>query len=231
MTNLSKLFLGTASAVVFLLILNSSADAQKRRSTCPVLQKKIEFTVKTTSRPIDYDVSLNQQQLARLANRFKSSRLKSNERALGLTSSQHSVGFEMNSQVARLGSNRYCARIQSVDVEILVKKLKVYILGKYRRGTCQYKAVVDHEHEHVATFQSGIETLEQTFNDRIWRIIRNLQPGFGSTPKQASQRAFKILGANLNRIKAPIERRMNSRNRQIDTPLSYQMLTQQCSRW
>jgi len=219
------------TATLFLLpVFGNSSDAQTRR-TCPVLQQKIEFTVKTTTRPIDYDVSLNQQQLARLANRHRSSRLKSNERALGLTSSHHSVGFHMNSQVARLGPNRYCARVQSVDVEILVKKLKVYILGKYRRGTCHYKAVVDHEHEHVATFQSGIETLEQTFNDRIWRIIRNLQPGFGSTPKQASQRAFKILGASLNRIKAPIERRMNSRNRQIDTPLSYQMLTQQCSRW
>ena len=223
-----KISLLAISLIGFLLISGSSADAQNRRS-CPALQKKIEFSVQTRSRPIDYDVSLNQQQLARLANRFKSSRLKSNERALGLTSSHHSVGFNMNSQVARLGPNRYCARVQSVDVEILVKKLKVYILGKYRRGTCQYKAVVDHE--HVATFQQGIEELEQTFNDRLWRILRNLKPGYGSTPNQASQRAFKILGANLNRMKAPIERRMNSRNRQIDTPLSYQLLTQQCSRW
>ena len=216
--------------LAFLLVNIGVADAQSRR-TCPALTKRIEISVKTISRNIDYDLSVTQPQLRRLANRSASSRVSPNERALGLTSSGHSVAYQTKSQVARLGRNRYCARIQTADVEILVTRLKVYILNKYRRGSCQYAAILDHEHEHVAAFQNSIATLERAFNDRIWRIVKNLSPAFGTSSKIASQGALRNLGARLNRIKSPIERRMITHNRQIDTPLSYQRLVQQCSKW
>jgi hypothetical protein len=74
--------------LVFLLVNIGVADAQSRR-TCPALTKRIEFSVKTISRNIDYDLSVTQPQLRRLANRSASSRVSPNERALGLTSSRH----------------------------------------------------------------------------------------------------------------------------------------------
>ena len=160
MIKLFRLSFCAASILLILFISSTIADAQTLCS-CPMLQSKIEFTVKTTSRPIDYDISLNQRQLSCLDNRFRSSHLNSNERALRFTSSQHSVDFHMNFQVARLAPNRFWAHVQSVKVEILIKKLKVSILGKYRHGTCQYKAVVDHEHEHVATFNTASEYLSK----------------------------------------------------------------------
>jgi hypothetical protein len=116
-------------------------------------------------------------------------------------------------------------------MNILVTKINVYVLGEYRRGSCQYNAVIDHEHEHVATFQSGIKTLEREFTSKLPHTIHNLPPGIGATPKQAGQSAFRNLKHSINKLRKPIERMMKLRNRQIDTPKSYKLLTQQCINW
>ena len=145
--------------VLFLFVLSTTASVQTRR-ICSILQSKIEFTVKTSSWPIDYDVSLNQQQLSCFDNRFRSSHLNSNERALRFASSQNSVVLQTNFKAAQLTPNRFCVHVQSVEVEIL-KNLKVSILGEHRCGTCRYKAVLDHEHEHVAIFNTASEYLSK----------------------------------------------------------------------
>jgi hypothetical protein len=228
MFKLNSLIFGIS--LVFLGSIGGSAKAQSN-SSCPTLRQKIDFSVNTVPRDIDYKLGVSQRKMTQLAQKVLRSRSSRNERVLGLTSTGHSISYQMRSQTARIGRNRFCARIASVDMEILVTKLNVYVLGKYRRGSCEYTAVIDHEHEHVATFQTGIENLEQKFNDQLWSIIRNLPPGFSSTPKLAGQAVFRNLKRSINRVKNPIERLMKSRNRQIDTPLSYKRLTQQCSKW
>ena len=116
-------------------------------------------------------------------------------------------------------------------IKITVLKIDVYVLGKYPRGSCQYKAILDHEHEHVATYQSGLGELEREFNNKLWSVIRNLNAGVGPTPKTSSNAAFRIMEKEIAAIQLPIEQKMKSRDREIDTPLSYKVLTQQCTSW
>mgnify|MGYP001211214656 CR=1 FL=1 len=227
---LLKISLCAAATLVFLPTFDNSADAQTRRS-CPALQSKIEFTVQTIPKNIDYNLNLTQQQLSRLANNFNRSRVNSNANTIGLTHTSQEVSYSMRSEIVQISPNRYCGRILSVDVTITVTKLKVYVLRKYRRGSCQYAAIIDHEHEHVATYQNGIETLERAFLNRLWRTIKNLRPGIASSPQRAQQIAFRNMDTALARILTPIERQMRVRDRQIDTPLSYQLIRQQCRTW
>ena len=202
-----------------------------RTKKCPQLTDKINYIVEIVPKDIEYDFRISQRQLNRMAGGIAGSRGIRREKVLGLTSTQHEIIYKMSSQPITMNKTRFCARINSVSLKIRVKKLKVYILNKYKPGTCQYNAIIDHEHEHVSTFQNGLRNLKEEFENRIWGIIRNLPPGIGRSPSRASKAAFKHLDYRISRIKDPIEKRMQIENENIDTPLSYRRLTQRCSSW
>ena len=202
-----------------------------RTKKCPQLTDKINYIVEIVPKDIEYDFRISQKQLNRMAGRITSSRRIKKEKVLGLTSTQHEISYKMSSQPVTMSKTRFCARINSVSLKIRVKKLKVYVLNKYKPGTCQYNAIIDHEHEHVSTFQNGLRNLKEEFENRIWGIIRNLPPGIGTSPSRASKAAFKHRDYRISRIKDPIEKRMQIENGSIDTPLSYRKLTQRCKSW
>ena len=208
---------------------NLTYAAKKKK--CPQLTNNIDYFVEIVPKEIDYDFRISQKQLNRMAGGITGSRGIRREKVLGLTSTQHEISYKMSSQPVTMSKTRFCARINSVSLKIRVKKLKVYVLNKYKPGTCQHNAIIEHEHEHVSTFQNGLKNLKDEFENRIWGIIRNLPPGIGTSPRRASKAAFKYLDFRISRIKDPIEKQMQIENENIDTPLSYRKLTQKCNSW
>jgi hypothetical protein len=219
----------TISIFLFFISVCNICKETKARPLCPVIKERINFTVKVIPKNISYNLDLRQKGLNQLAG--KNFKQKSNQRVLGLTSTKQSVSARMRGHTTQISSSLYCTSITTVDVEIKVMQLNVYVLGKYPRGSCQYSAIIDHEHEHVATYQTGIRKLERVFNNRLWNIIRNLPPGIASTSKRSANAAFKHMEEKITALRTPIEQAMKYRDRQIDTPLSYKLLTQQCASW
>jgi hypothetical protein len=196
---------------------------------CPAIKGEINFSVKVIPKNISYNLNLKQKKLNQLAG--KNLKQGSNQQVLGLTSTKQSVSAKMRGQTTQISSRLYCTRITTVHIEIKVLQLDLYVLGKYPRGSCQYSAIIDHEHEHVTTYLTGISKLEHVFNNRLWNIIRNLPSGVASTPKRSGDAAFKHMEEKISALRSPVEQVMKYRDRQIDTPLSYKLLTQQCTRW
>ena len=222
----TNLFIVKLLFFTVLFIISTETQAQ---SGCPVIRENIDFSVKVIPKNINYILNAKQNQLTRLAgNRLKR---RSNQRVLGLTLTQQSISAKMRGKTKQISPGIFCTRITSVGIKITVLKIDVYVLGKYPRGSCQYKAILDHEHEHVATYQSGLGELEREFNNKLWSVIRNLSAGVGPTSKTSSNAAFRIMKKEIAAIQLPIEQKMKSRDRQIDTPLSYKVLTQQCTTW
>ena len=226
----SRIYLFIAFIVGFAQLPGNPATA-KTRYHCPDRLEPLYFSVKTIPRNITYNLKLNRQQIARLANRTLSARPKRGGNTLGLTSVGHALKYSYKFSTRQISRNRYCARLLAVEIEIQVTKLEVYSLKKYRRGSCQYNAIVDHEHEHVATFQHAIDTLEEIFTHQAPEIIDNSPPGIGASALQAQFSMKKTLKYNINKIRDRIIRKMNVRNAQIDTPLSYKRISQKCSKW
>jgi len=196
---------------------------------CPSLKKRIGFSIKTMPKSTSYHLNVNQNKLNHLSKQTTSRR--KNQKILGLTSRKHSIILNMAGQSFQIGGNLFCTRVVSVNIAIKILKLDVYVLGKYQKGSCQYSSIIDHEHEHVAIYHSGIAALKREFEEKLWNIIRNLPPGIGQTPEISSQTAFRNLKRSISRLQAPIERMMEVRDREIDTPSSYRNLIKKCTGW
>ena len=221
------------SLIIFQLfilsILSSFCMKTQARQACPAIKGKISFSVKIIPKNIGYHLGISLKKLHQIAE--KKIGQQSNQQVLGLTSTRQSISAKMIGQTNQVLSDLFCTRVISVDIKIKVIKLDVYVLGKYPRDSCQYAAIIDHEHEHVTTYYTGLNSLERVFNKKLWYIIRNLSPGIASTSKKASEAAFKNIRDKIGKVQSPIEQAMKDRNRQIDTPLSYKILTQQCATW
>ncbi|MBT3991375.1 MAG: hypothetical protein HON14_11715 [Rhodospirillaceae bacterium] len=215
--------------IIWLFILDSTA-AQSRRA-CPQLKEPLFFSVTVTPKNIKYNLRLSQQQIIRLAKRPLRARPDRGSKTLGLTTVAHVVKSSYQDISYQIGPNRYCARLASLELEIKITDLKVYSLRKYPRGSCQYKAIVDHEHEHVVTFQNAMKSLERDFTSKLPRIIEKSPAVIGVSPLQARQTLRRNLNHNIDKIRNRVLRKMNARNRQIDTPLSYKRISQKCSKW
>lgn len=212
-----------------LSILSSFCMKTQARQPCPAIKGKISFSVKIIPKNISYHLGISLKKLHQIAE--KKIGQQSNQQVLGLTSTRQSISAKMIGQTNQVFSDLFCTRVISVDIKIRVIKLDVYVLGKYPRDSCQYAAIIDHEHEHVTTYYTGLNSLERVFNNKLWYMIRNLSPGIASTSKKASEAAFKNMRDKIGKVQSPIEQAMKYRNRQIDTPLSYKILTQQCATW
>ena len=215
--------------LILLTLLSTISIEAQAQTVCPIIQERIDFSVKVIPRKINYILNAKQNQLNRLAG--KRLKQRSNQRVLGLTSTKQSISAKMRGETTKISPDIFCTRITSVGIQIRVLRLDVYVLGKYPRGSCQFLAIIDHEHEHVATYQSGVSELERVFNNKLWNIIHNLRAGVGPSPKTSSNAAFRNMKKEIATIQSPIEKKMKTRDRQIDTPLSYKVLTQQCTAW
>jgi len=196
---------------------------------CPFLDQRIKLFVKTVPINTSYHFSADQVKLDNLS--MKYSNRPKNQKVLGLTSTKHAIVSDMAGKTFQIAQNLFCTRIVSLNIDIKIIKLDVYVLRKYQRGSCQYSAIIDHEHEHVASYLTGIANLKQAFDENLWNIIKNLPPGIGTTPELSSQASFRNLRRSISKLQAPIERSMKTRDRAIDSPSSYRNLTYKCAGW
>jgi hypothetical protein len=217
-------------ATAFLGLSSISADAQSRRA-CPALEEPFHISIKIIPRDVEYNLTLSQGQIVQLAKRPLRARPGQGSKTLGLTTVAHVVKSSYEDITHHIGRNRYCSRLTSLELEIKTTDLKVYSLKKYPRGSCQYKAIIDHEHEHVVTFQTAMQNLENIFTHKLPGIIERSPPGVGASRLQARHTLRKTLNYNLDKLRDRVLRKMAARNRQIDTPLSYKRISQKCSKW
>ena len=199
------------------------------KEICAGFKGDINFSVKVIPKNIHYNLGISQEDLHQLAGKKYGQNKK--KQILGLTSTKQSISTKMAGQVSKMSTGLFCFQVTSVDIKIKILQLDVFVLGKYARGSCQYAAIIDHEHEHVTTYQIGINKLERAFNRKLLGIIKRLPPSISNTPEKARNIAFKMVLDKIKQIKTPISRAMKYRDQQIDTPLSYKSLTQQCSSW
>ncbi len=226
----SKTFLLIATALTIFKITSSPVQAQTTYN-CPDRSEPLYFSVKATPKNITYNLKLNKSQIIKMAARSLPRGSSKAANTLGLTSVGHSLKYAYQFRTHQIGPKRYCARLLSVEIDIEVTRLEVFSLRKYPRGSCQYNAIVDHEHEHVAAFQRAIETLEEVFTHEAPDIIDRSPPGVGISALQAQHSVTKSLKYNINKIRDRIIRQMTIRNRQIDTPLNYKRISQKCDKW
>ncbi len=70
----------------------------------------------------------------------------------------------------------FCINAESIDVELGFKQFNVYIIKRYRPGSCQYRVTKKHEMKHVNLYRKGLHSALPEFRAAIDEVVSNHLP-------------------------------------------------------
>lgn len=159
-------------------------------------------------------------------------RLSSGERRLvGLALIELSMQAEYDMTIVSYSDGENLFWVSGIHLTLAYHNPEVYIAGRLRKGSCEFRATLDHEGEHVRTdrevVKSYAEKMQAALESGNWptynqpRQINSLEEGKAET------------AAKLEAIIRPIFEEMKERRREVrealDSPESYQRTYQVCT--
>jgi hypothetical protein len=186
------------------------------------------FSVAMKDPLVNYRFDLDSPALAKIANENGMPGLKG-EIPFGLTVGRYNLEITVNTDSMRDGSG-YCARLRAAHVEIGLTQLDVIVARRFAAGSCERKAVLDHEGQHV-----------EVFSEAVRYYLPALERALAQTPlpldihvADRSAGHATYLGAITDSLK-PIFAALNGRardgNRRLDMPESYAAVFKRCDHW
>ncbi len=149
----------------------------------------------------------------------------------GLTVAEFVYSLGLSVRTWQMASGLHCSELSSIKTMVGYKNIDVYIARKYKRGSCQYNSVRDHERLHVGIFQ---DTLTQ-FSPMIESELRKLADAQDSIITEQTDTAMKIYQARIKTALDPIigkiDKVLNERNSAIDTLANYRKEQHNCLNW
>jgi hypothetical protein len=153
-------------------------------------------------------------------------------RVLGLTNTELEFGWHVQFAAVPVG-NAYCFWVDRVDLSLGYPSPDIYVAREYRPGSCPYRAVLQHEEEHVAITRRIMEH----YAPRLETALTSLLIPTGTRPKvvDSAEDAKGEMQALMKELVDPIYREMMAKLRQahgeLDSPRSYREARKRCPQW
>lgn len=153
-------------------------------------------------------------------------------RVLGLTNTQLEFGWHVQFAATPLAEG-YCFWVARVDLSLRYPNPDIYVAREYRPGSCAYRAVLQHEEEHVAITRRIVEH----YGPRLESALTSLLIPTGLRPMvvDSADKAKDEMQALMKELVDPIYREMLTELKQahgeLDSPRSYREARERCPRW
>ncbi len=185
---------------------------------------KVHVSLSIPSAPIDHSLSASEL----TARTFHSA----DSQVLGLMSPDLEI-TTASTHATQTRDDLVCFWLESIDVELTYKSIEVYIAREYKRGSCEYKAVLRHEREHLRIARDNLER----FKPRVRAALTSLLIPTPDRPVQlkSADDAEEQYDALFQRILQPVYGEMladlDAAQGKIDTPKSYARVRRKCNNW
>ncbi len=205
-----------------------TAEAAAR---CPKAEALPQVSLKTNPGRVSYNTTKNRRQLGRLQRKGRASNTRRGWKPIGLTLTE--LQFRMNISVSTLSrkGGGHCATISSINASLGYDKITIYVDKRYRRGSCQYLSVLEHENEHLAIFRDTLAVYAPMVEERIAKAAWSLKPVTASTPKRAANRLQDALQRKVEPLFKKLNKDLDQKNDSIDTAKNYKREQARCSSW
>ncbi len=221
------------SAPLFLAALAAflTAPAPALAAPCPAANALPRVSLQINPGRVAYNTRKDRRQLRRLQGQRGSPSRKRGWHPIGLTLTELKFRMKISINTLPRPGQGHCATVGAVEAELGFGDITVYVDKRYRKGSCQYRSVIEHENEHVAIFRSTLDRYAPKVEDRLTRAAEKLKPVAASTPNQAAKRLQKALQRQMAPLFKEMNRVLDSKNNGIDTAANYKREQARCSKW
>ncbi len=214
-------------AIVILAFAATPAMAAR----CDVLGNSVQVSVKTNAGKVVYRTAHGRSDLNAIQQRHGGNRGAIAGHPLGLTLAQFQIDMLTKVKILSLGPNQHCAALAAVEVTLSFEDFQVYIDRRYAQGSCEYRAILDHENQHVRFFRNSLDRYQWEVRGVVEDAARRIPPIIVARPNNAPG----LLQAKVKQMIQPTINRLNraadAANAAIDTPGSYASIQRRCTNW
>ena len=200
-------------------------------ANCPAQTKPVDINIKNPKGRVVYNTGVSRNDLIRIRQSRSRGVIQSNWRPLGLTLSD--FRFQIGTTVSLLPAEGggLCVYPDSFDISIGYSGFKVYIDRRYGKGSCEYRAVLEHENEHVSLYRSAMVRSLPNLQRAVYSAARRITPVVVETPDQGARYMQKQMHNKLKSHVAQLSRNADVANARIDTLTSYKRVHARCRNW
>jgi hypothetical protein len=215
-------------AALFLCTMLQPAAAQ-RAGACPPSRTPIKLNFKTVTPP---PVHSHRLSLAGIASMVRSGDdpADGRNRTVGLTTLKAMSSLEGASTLVKRGDG-FCVYLTSVQVDFGWEDMQVYVPSDYREGSCEYRAVLDHENEHVAIIRAALKEFAPRARARIESALAQTKPILVRGQNGSTEQALAPLHVQLSTLLKDFDALHAARSARIDHPSNYAAVTAMCKNW
>lgn len=148
--------------------------------------------------------------------------------ASGLTVDDVSVEARTILSTTTRGEDR-CVALRAIEGAVRSRTVEVLIDRAYRPGSCQYRAVLEHEREHVRINAGALARLGEVLEQRLRALA---DPWAGRWVPAGGEAGLEVgLGRALEEATRQARGEAEERHRAIDTAEAYAAVQARCDRW
>ncbi|NQU56216.1 MAG: hypothetical protein HQ513_03200 [Rhodospirillales bacterium] len=198
---------------------------------CAAAAEPTRVNVKTSPARIVYKTGHSRSDLERMQRAKGRHQGGGNWRVLGLTLTEFRYSIKTSAMLMPLSGGGYCAQPVSYDLTIGFSDFQVHIDRQYRRGSCEFAAIRDHELSHVALFRSNLSRYLPMIKAKARASAIAVKPVAVGDPDSGAKRLQDQMQRRINPLITKLNRDADTSNARIDTPNSYRNVHMLCDNW
>ena len=195
-------------------------------TSLPPVTTKVEMSVEAPGEP--EIAAASTEEIQRLARRSDPSQA-GEAVTRGLTSSEIQAGARYELIERSLSDGGECTALNKVLAHVAVSTLTIRIDRRYRPGSCEYSAILDHEQEHVRITRETLKHWEDRMRRQFESAVKSWRDRW--LPSSGQQRIKAAIDQAIAELVRQIQADADRQHAAIDMPAAYEKVQRQCSGW
>lgn len=197
---------------------------------CPPYRAAIALDFQTHHANVVTNNSLNVTALRTLMRSKGEAPTGVHTEALGVTYVTPEFDLEASTRIEG-GRRSACVYLTAVKAKVGFRDHDVYVASEYPPGSCEYRAILDHENQHVAINTRALREHAPRLRLALERILGEEKPVATSNPDRVTQQILDRISRRMEEYLAAFYQEMATRNGAIDTASNYEAVSGICRDW
>jgi hypothetical protein len=147
----------------------------------------------------------------------------------GLTVNEARTEAVYTLATATLPDGARCVALQRADATVADRAVTVLVDQAYAPGSCQHRAILDHEREHVRINAKALRRTGQLLEERLREAVDRWAGRW--LPAKDAERVQAAIDGAVAEASRTARDEAEERHRRIETPESYAEVQARCTGW
>jgi hypothetical protein len=201
-----------------------------QRAACAPYAEGITLDFKTLMPQPVYNARLTVQGIRNLFRQHTDAVVGPHQRALGITYAQTLFSLQGATTVKPVRGG-YCIYIDKVEAAFGWKRMDVYVAAEFKPGTCEYRAVLDHENQHVSINNGALREFAPRVRAALEKVLSEQQPIFHGDGQAGTDAALEAVQDRMSGYLDQFQQLTAQRNAPLDSDNNYGETAKLCSNW